>query len=112
MDESFETLLKKKQSMCKFCTANFKLIRKLLKMNQWDIAAAVGTTQRHISEIENGKAKVSWTLLLALSTVLVTNPQIWQNEQFAVLTDEKDIYAEGKEAFISLLRKMLNFVYK
>ena len=63
---------------CKYCSANLKRIRKILGLRQEELAFAVGTTQRHISEIENGKAKVSWTLMLAISTILAPYPQIWQ----------------------------------
>lgn len=50
-------------------------------LRQDELAFAVGTTQRHISEIENGKAAVSWTLMLAFSTILVCYPQAWQVDE-------------------------------
>ena len=61
---------------CRYYSKNLRHIRKLHGLNQSELAEAVGTTQRHISEIENGKAKVSWTLMLALSAVLVVDLKI------------------------------------
>ena len=56
-------------------------MRKEIGMPQEELASALGTTQRHISEIENGKAAVSWTLMLAFSTFLVQFPELWQVEE-------------------------------
>ncbi len=39
-------------------------------MSQDELAEVLGTTQRRISEIETGKAQVSWTLFLALSAIV------------------------------------------
>lgn len=61
---------------CRYYSKNLRHYRKLHGLKQSELADAVGTTQRHISEIENGKAKVSWTLMLALSTVLIVDLQI------------------------------------
>lgn len=63
---------------CKYYSRNMRYLRKSLGLKQGELAAAIGTTQRHISEIENGKARVSWTLALALSTVLIYSSQDWR----------------------------------
>ena len=61
---------------CKYYSKNLRHYRKIHGLKQSELADAVGTTQRHISEIENGKANVSWTLMLALSTVLVVDLRV------------------------------------
>lgn len=65
-----------RKKACRYYSKNLRHIRKLHGLKQSELADAVGTTQRHISEIENGKAKVSWTLMLALSIVLLVDLQI------------------------------------
>ena len=63
---------------CKYFSRNMRYLRKCLGLKQDELAFAIGTTQRHISEIENGKARVSWTLALALSTLLIYSTQDWR----------------------------------
>ncbi len=58
-----------KAQACKYYAQNMRNLRTNLGLKQSELAEAIGTTQRHISEIENGKAKVSWTLALALLMV-------------------------------------------
>lgn len=72
---------------CRYYTQNLRYFRKKLGLNQSELADAVGTTQRHISEIENGKASVSWTLMLALSAVFVVDLKI--QEEGSSHTDER-----------------------
>lgn len=62
----------------------------MIGLKQSELADAVGTTQRHISEIENGKASISWTLMLALSAVFVIDLRI-QKEDVNNPRAEKDI---------------------
>lgn len=52
----------------------------MVGLKQSELADAVGTTQRHISEIENGKASISWTLMLALSAVFVIDLRIQKED--------------------------------
>ncbi len=65
-----------RERTCSYYANNLRSIRQMYDLKQSELAEAIGTTQRHISEIENGKAKVSWTLLLALSTVITVNLKI------------------------------------
>lgn len=71
--------------VCRYCSKNMRRMRKEIGMRQEELAFALGTTQRHISEIENGKAKVSWTLMLAFSTLLVRFPELWKLEEERLL---------------------------
>ena len=67
--------------VCKYCSKNMRKMRKEIGIPQGDLATALGTTQRRLSEIENGKATVSWTLMLAFSTFLVQFPQLREIEE-------------------------------
>ncbi len=65
---------------CKYYAKNLRYFRKMIGLKQSELADAVGTTQRHISEIENGKASISWTLMLALSAVFVIDLRIQKED--------------------------------
>ncbi len=104
MNEIFLISPERKDRICEYFTDNFRVIRREIGMKQEELAEVVGTTQRHISQIENGKAKVSWTLTLALYTVLMTYPQIWQNDKF-YLEEEPDELEEQKE-WVTLLKNI------
>ncbi len=65
----------------KYYSANMRRLREALGMYQEELAFALGTTQRHISEIENGKARISWTLVLAFSSFLQQYPELWQTDK-------------------------------
>ena len=76
MQKSLLMSQEERNRTCKYYSKNLRHYRKMHGLKQSELADAVGTTQRHISEIENGKAKVSWTLMLALSTVLVVDLKV------------------------------------
>lgn len=80
-----------------------KKMRKDIGLAQEELASALGTTQRHISEIENGKAAVSWTLMLAFSTFLVQYPQLWQADETEWNTENP---AEGARALYSMMTSL------
>ena len=73
---SLLTSQEERKRTCRYYSENLRHYRKMHGLNQRELADAVGTIQRHISEIENGKAEVSWTLMLALSTVFVVDLQV------------------------------------
>ncbi len=89
--------------VCKYCSNNMKKMRKVIGMPQEELAFALGTTQRHISEIENGKATVSWTLMLAFSTFLMQFPQLWQADEADWNTANP---ADGARALYSMMTSL------
>ena len=92
--------------VCSYCSKNLRRLRKNLRMNQKELAIAVGTTQRHISEIENGKAKISWTLMLALSTIYILHFKTLKEEDS--LTSERMPYkpVDGELDFETMLQEL------
>lgn len=64
-----------RECICENCAKNLRLVRAYLGWRQEELAKATGTTHRRISEIETGKAKMSWTLYLALVAILSIHPK-------------------------------------
>ena len=64
-----------KERICERCAENLRLVRTYLGWRQEELAKAAGTTHRRISEIETGKARMSWTLYLALVAILSMHPK-------------------------------------
>lgn len=62
-----------KEHICEACAKSLRVMRTYLGWKQRELALAVGTTYRRISEIETGKAKLSWTLYMALAFVFSIN---------------------------------------
>lgn len=81
-------------------------------MNQKQLALAVGTTQRHISEIENGKAKVSWTLMLALSTIFVMHFKRNEPYEKQVGNTPPTKYIEGEYELEKMLTELEEGVWQ
>lgn len=73
-------------------------------MNQTELAMAVGTTQRHVSEIENGKAEISWTLMLALSTIIVMQEKTSQDNR--VMEDNLLDLEESRSELYEMLQEL------
>lgn len=64
-----------REEICENCAKNLKMVRAYFGWKQGELAEKVGTTARHISEIETGKAKLSWTLFLAIVGLMTLSPQ-------------------------------------
>ena len=79
-----------KRNICDNCAKKLKMIRMYLGWKQRDLAEVVGTTHRRISEIENGKVKMPWTLFLALYMVFSLNPDA-RTSSFYSLIGNNDI---------------------
>ena len=75
-------------------------------MNQKELALAVGTTQRHISEIENGKAKVSWTFMLAFSTIYLFHFNMLYGDDTQLSEGRTYNLSQGEIEFEAMLRKL------
>ncbi len=106
MAEKYLLSIENRMRVCTYCSKNLRRLRKNLKMNQKELAEAVGTTQRHISEIENGKAKVSWTLMLALSTIYLLHfNKLYEDN---IQSSEKKAYkaADGELEFETMLKEL------
>lgn len=61
--------------ICGYYSRHLRKIRKRLGLRQSDFANALGTTQKHISQIETGKAQMTWTMVLAISYVFAFSPK-------------------------------------
>lgn len=86
-----------KEQICTHCARNLRVMRTYLGWKQSELASAVGTTHRRISEIETGRARMPWTLYLALAFVFMSNPKtksspvfdsVVPKEVFRFLSDE------------------------
>lgn len=64
-----------KERICAYCAKNLRVMRTYLGWKQSELAFAAGTTHRRISEIETGRAKLPWTLYLALAYIFAANPE-------------------------------------
>ncbi len=104
MENNYLISQENRKQVCRYCSDNFKRLRKILGMNQSELAMAVGTTQRHISEIENGKAKVSWTLMLALSTIFIIHEKT--REDYRVMKDLSAASPEGQGELDKILQEL------
>lgn len=111
MTENYLLSSEKRTRVCSYCGKNLRRLRKKLNMNQKQLALAVGTTQRHISEIENGKAKVSWTLMLALSTIFVLQSKKNEDYEKQVSAARSTKYAEGEYELETMLTELKEGVW-
>ena len=92
MQNRFKLTAEERIIVRKYYSANMRRLREALGMYQEELAFALGTTQRHISDIENGKARISWTLVLAFSSFLQQYPELWKGDEENLL-----IYWNGKK---------------
>ena len=106
MAENYLLSMENRMRVCAYCSKNLRRLRKNLKMNQKELAVAVGTTQRHISEIENGKAKVSWTLMLALSTIYLLHFNMLYVDDAQASEEGAHKLADGELEFETMLREL------
>ena len=60
-----------KKIICGLAAKNIRAMRAHLRWSQLELADYTGTTKRRISEIENGKAQMSWTLFLAITAIFL-----------------------------------------
>lgn len=86
-----------KERICEHCASNLRIMRTYLGWKQGELAAAVGTTHRRISEIETGRSKLPWTLYLALALVFEKNKKTRNSPVFeTIVTDEVIRFISGK----------------
>ncbi len=76
-----------KKQLCQTGAAHLRIMRAYLDWSQSKLASCVGTTRKHISEIENGRAALSWTLFLALAVVFALNPETREFSVFRQMAD-------------------------
>ena len=96
MAKSNHLTAEQKDRICENCERNLKIMRTYLGWKQADLAEAVGTTHRRISEIENGKSKMSWTLFMALATVFALNKSTRHSPVYrTIISDEVLAFISG-----------------
>lgn len=54
------------------------------KVKQKDLAEAIGTTEKYVSQLVHGVARIDRVIAARLAAVLVTSPALWLNLQATV----------------------------
>ena len=86
---------KEQDRICGYYGRHLRKIRKRLGFRQSDFADALGTTQKHISQIETGKAQITWTMVLAISYVFAFSPK--EGADWLEAEEESVIYEQSEK---------------
>lgn len=102
-----------KNKVCEYTAKNLRMMRKKLNLKQGDLAELTGTTHRRISEIENGKIPLSWTLYLAIVTVFSLNSATRNTQEYREMVSDNIVrFISGGEHDKTSIYMQFNYTEK